>query len=86
MQSQALTPLDVSKAEAMDMLRSLKGHKLLAGHRGAKSVALDALANAIARLLELAADQRERIAEIDVNPIVARADCVVAVDALVAIR
>jgi acyl-CoA synthetase (NDP forming) len=79
----ALAP--VSKAEALDMLRSLKGYKLLAGFRGAKPVALDALAEAIARISELASDQRERLAELDVNPIVASADRVVAVDALAVI-
>lgn len=79
--AKALAP--VSKTEALDMLRSLKGYKLLAGHRGAKPVALDQLADAIARLSQLAFDQRGRIAEIDINPIVAREDRVVAVDALV---
>jgi len=79
----ALAP--VSKAEALDMLRSLKGYKLLAGFRGAKPVALDALAEAIARISELASDQRERLAELDVNPILASADRVVAVDALAVI-
>jgi acyl-CoA synthetase (NDP forming) len=76
----ALAP--VSRAEALDMLRSLKGYKLLAGFRGAKPVALDALAEAIARLSELAWDHRERIAELDVNPILANAERVVALDAL----
>ena len=79
----ALAP--VSKAEALDMLRSLKGYKLLAGFRGGKPVALDALAEAIARLSELASDQRERLAELDVNPIVASSERVVAVDALAVI-
>ena len=79
----ALAP--VSKAEALEMLRSLKGYKLLAGFRGAKPVALDALAEAIARISELASDQREHLAELDVNPILASADRVVAVDALAVI-
>jgi acyl-CoA synthetase (NDP forming) len=77
----ALAP--VSSAEALVMLQSLKGYRPLAGHRGAKPVALAALADTIARLSELAADHRQRLAEVDVNPIVARADRVVAVDALV---
>ena len=82
--AQALAP--VCTAEALDMLRSLRGYKLLAGYRGAKPVALDALADTITRLSELAADQRGRISEIDINPIVARADRVVAVDALLVIN
>jgi len=79
----ALAP--VSKAEALTMLRSLKGYKLLAGFRGAKPVALDALAEAIARLSELGSDHRDEITELDVNPILAGADRVVAVDALAVI-
>ncbi len=81
--AQALAP--VSQAEALDMLRSLNGYKLLAGFRGGKPVALDALADAIARLSELAYNHRERIAELDVNPIVALPERVVAVDALMVI-
>jgi acyl-CoA synthetase (NDP forming) len=77
----ALAP--VSPAEALIMLQSLKGYRLLAGYRGAKPVALVALADTIARLSELATDHRERLAEVDVNPIVALANRVVAVDALV---
>ena len=82
--AQALAP--ISKAEALDMLRSLKGYKLLAGYRGAKAVALDTLADAIARLSELAWDQREHLAELDVNPIVALPDRIVAVDALAVVK
>jgi hypothetical protein len=79
----ALAP--VSTAEALEMLRSLKGYKLLAGFRGAKPVALDALAETIARISELGSDQRAHLAELDVNPILASADRVVAVDALAVI-
>ncbi len=81
--AQALAP--VSKAEALALLQSLKGYKLLAGFRGGKPVALDALTDAIARLSELAADCREQLVELDVNPILACADRVVAVDALAVI-
>jgi acyl-CoA synthetase (NDP forming) len=76
----ALAP--VSKVEALAMLRSLKGYRLLAGYRGGKAVNVDALAETIARLSELAADQRGRLSEFDVNPIVATPERVVAVDAL----
>lgn len=37
----------------------------------------------IARLSEFAADQRERIAEFDVNPLVCAGSRIVAVDALI---
>ena len=80
----ALAP--VSKAEARALLERLKGYRLLAGFRGSPAVDLEALAGAIARISELAADHAATIAEIDVNPILARADGVLAVDALISLR
>jgi acyl-CoA synthetase (NDP forming) len=79
----ALAP--VSKNEALAMLRSLRSYGLLAGYRGSKPVVLDALAEAIARISQLAADQRDLIGELDVNPIMASPDRIVALDALAVI-
>ncbi|MPZ46348.1 MAG: CoA-binding protein [Betaproteobacteria bacterium] len=81
--SAALAPM--SKDEALEMLRKPKGYKLLTGFRGGKPVMLDALAEAIARVSELGFDLRDRLAELDVNPILASAERVVAVDALAVI-
>ena len=72
----ALAP--IGKPHALDMRRSRKGYKLLAGLRGAKPVALDALAKAIARVSELPSDRCERLAGLDVNPIPASVDRVFA--------
>ncbi len=80
----ALAP--VSSAEAKAMLARLKGYRLLTGFRGSRAVDLEALADAIARVSELAADHADRIVEIDVNPVFARPDGVMAVDALIALR
>ena len=79
----ALAP--VSKNEALAMLRSLRSYGLLAGYRGSKPVVLDALAEAIARISQLGADQRDLIGELDVNPIMASPDRIVALDALAVI-
>jgi acyl-CoA synthetase (NDP forming) len=80
----ALAP--VSVAEAKMMLARLKGCKLLTGFRGSAPVNLDALADAVARVSELAADLAGEIEELDVNPLRCGARAAVAVDALIARR
>lgn len=77
----ALAPVSVEEAQAM--LARLKGYRLLTGFRGSAPVDLDALADALARFSELAADQADRVAEFDVNPIIARPVGVLVVDALI---
>ena len=72
--------------EARAMLERLRGAALLKGFRGSPPVDTDALAEVICRLSELAADQRERIAELDVNPLICAGSRIVAVDALIARR
>ena len=77
----AIAPVSIEEAHAM--LARLKGYRLLTGFRGSAPVDLDALADAMVRISELAADLPDRLSEIDVNPIIARADGVIAVDALI---
>ncbi|MDH3318869.1 MAG: acetate--CoA ligase family protein [Betaproteobacteria bacterium] len=80
----ALAPVSVAQAKAM--LARLKGCKLLTGFRGSAPVAVDALADAIARVSELAADLAGEIEELDVNPLRCGAQGVAAVDALITRR
>jgi acyl-CoA synthetase (NDP forming) len=80
----ALAP--VSTAEARSMLARLKGYKLLTGFRGSAPIDLDALADAIARVSELAADLAGEIEELDVNPMRCSGEKVVAVDAMIVRR
>jgi acetate---CoA ligase (ADP-forming) len=68
------------------MLNRLKGAKLLNGFRGSAPVDIDLLAQVICRLSEFAADHADRLAELDVNPLICSADRIVAVDALIALR
>jgi len=82
----ALALAPVGKLEARRMLESLKGYKLLQGYRGAPPADLDAVCEAIARISEFAADHADAIEEIDVNPLLARADGAVALDALIVLR
>ena len=74
----------VDAADALRMLGELKAQRLLDGFRGAAPVDREQLARIIARVSEFVADQRERIAELDVNPLICAGDRILAVDALIA--
>ena len=73
----------VNMDEALRMLRALKGAPLLDGFRGGPAVNLNCLADIIVRLSEFAADQRDDILEVDVNPIICAGHAAIAVDALI---
>ena len=79
----ALAP--VGQAEARAMLTSLRGARLFSGFRNLPAVDVDALASLVQRVSELAADHADRIAEIDVNPVICTGGRLVAVDALIAL-
>ncbi len=74
----ALAP--VSRAQAADLLRSLRGAPLLLGARGRPALALDAAAEALAALSRVGAAHPE-ITEIEVNPLLVTAACAVGLDA-----
>ena len=74
-----LAPVDLTIAR--EMIAEVRAFKALAGFRGRPKGDLDALAQAIVALSQLAADPS--IAEAEINPLIVRADGVVAVDALV---
>ena len=86
MRDTALALAPVGKSEARHMLERLKGFKLLQGYRGTPAVDLDAVCEAIARISEFAADNADEVEEIDVNPLLARRDGAVALDALIVLR
>lgn len=74
----------VSETQAMAMLKSLKAFAVLDGARGRPRADLDAAARAVAALSRFAAAHADTIAEIDVNPLLLRAEGegAVALDAL----
>ncbi|MSP82970.1 MAG: CoA-binding protein [Alphaproteobacteria bacterium] len=74
----ALAPL--APAEAEGQLRALKLWPILAGARGRPPADLAALAGAISRVSWLVADLGPRLSELDVNPLLAREDGVLALD------
>jgi hypothetical protein len=72
----------INTCEAVAMLRRLKGAALFAGFRGAPAINLARLAEILVRVSEFAADQKELITELDINPIICTPD-MIAVDALI---
>ncbi|MBM3403448.1 MAG: CoA-binding protein [Bacteroidetes bacterium] len=80
--STALTP--VSMDEAIHMIRSLKGYKILQGVRGQKGINEQRFADIIIRLSALL-EAAPEISELDFNPILGREDQVVVVDARICI-
>ncbi len=74
----------VSEEEALRMIRSLKMFPLLDGARGQAKADVVAAARTVARLSEFACRHVEDVAEIDLNPILVRAegDGVLVLDAL----
>jgi len=75
----------LTRGDALDMVRSLRGARILHGIRGRPPADLDALVDALLALSRLATDAGQAIAELDVNPLIVHAEGqgVTAVDALV---
>jgi acetyl-CoA synthetase len=81
----AVAPAPLSLPQARRMLSSLRGFPLLAGFRGMPAVDLDALAEILCRVAELAVALPKHIAELDINPLICAGERLVAADALIAL-
>jgi acetyl-CoA synthetase len=83
LQDTALAPAPVTQDEALALLAQLKGARLLDGFRGMPAVDRQRLARVICGVSRFAADHRDTIAELDVNPLICSGDSITAVDALI---
>jgi len=72
--------IPVSKVEAFEMIRNLKSYKIIKGVRGQEGVNEEMFAEMITRISALVTIAPE-IFEMDLNPVLGKADRVVAVDA-----
>ena len=79
----ALSPAPVTPLQAEGLLRQLKGIKLLEGFRGMPAVDIGRLAQIVSDVSRFAADHRDTVAELDVNPLICAGDRITAVDALI---
>ena len=78
-----IVPLE--RADAAEMIAEIKGGKLLEGYRGQDCANKSCLENMLL-LLSAFVDGKPQIAEIDMNPVFARADGATVVDARIILR
>jgi acyl-CoA synthetase (NDP forming) len=76
----------VSRKEALEMVRSIRGFPILDGFRGRPPLDLETLSKAIVAVSELAAAGKEWIQSIDVNPFICLKEGGKAVDAVIITR
>jgi acetyltransferase len=81
--SSCLTP--VSEAESIQMIRSLKGYKLINGIRGKEGVDERVYSEIIQRI-SLLVDAAPEIVELDINPLMGNVDYIKAVDTRIKIK
>jgi acetyltransferase len=76
--SSALAP--VTRDEALDMIKSLKGFRMFEGIRGQTWIDENVFAEIMVRFSALL-QYADRILEVDINPLIAERDKIIAVDA-----
>ena len=78
----------VTPSVAREMIEEIAGYPVLAGARGRPRADVDALVDAIVRLSALAVDLKDRVAELDINPLFVFAEGrgVKAADALIKLK
>jgi acyl-CoA synthetase (NDP forming) len=70
----------IVRRDAKEMIEEIKGYPLLKGYRGQEPANIEALENMLLKLSQFV-EQNPEIKELDLNPIFARSDGAVAVDA-----
>ena len=75
----------VTRIEASEMIREIKGYQLLKGYRGQESIDIAYIEDLIVRLSEFV-ERNPEIRELDLNPIFAYGDGAVAVDARIGLE
>jgi acetate---CoA ligase (ADP-forming) len=78
----------IGRAEALDMIEEVKGAKLLKGFRGKPAADVEALAEVLVQVSQMAVQLEGELAELDINPLIVlpQGHGVKAVDALALMR
>jgi len=78
-QDVSLRLLPLAKEEALNMIREIKGYRLIFGYRGRPAVDEEALADCLLTIARISEDCPE-IVEIDLNPVFAYPDGILVAD------
>lgn len=83
-----LMPVPFTKQEALSRLEELKALPLFKGYRGKPHLDMDALAESVAAVARLAAEHRNTLVELDINPVFVyeQGQGICAADALAVLR
>lgn len=73
----------VSRDEAKEMIDSLKGAKMLKGYRGKAHCDIEALVDVVMSISKMAAENKDNLLELDINPVFVYEKGVCAVDTVV---
>jgi acetyltransferase len=73
----------LARRDAEEMIREVKGYRVLEGVRGRPPGDVQALADVILKLSRLAADFAEEVEELDINPLIVLPTGVRAADVLI---
>jgi acyl-CoA synthetase (NDP forming) len=84
----AVWPAPLSLDEAREMIRKIRGYRILTAFRGRPAADLEALARVLCQVGQFACDWQEQIAELEINPlfVLPEGSGVVVGDALAALR
>jgi len=76
----------VSPGDARDMIEEIKGSALLKGVRGQPPVDVEAIAGAILKVSDMVTDYRDKIEELDINPLIVYPKGIKVADAMLVVR
>jgi acyl-CoA synthetase (NDP forming) len=76
----ALRHLPLSRQDALEMIKEIKGYPILAGYRGQPVVDLQPLADCLLAVAQIA-EEYPKIVEIDLNPVFAYPEGILVADA-----
>ena len=77
-----LAPAPLSEKQAMEMIQSLKSYPLLNGYRGSARCDVEGLADLLVKISRMAAENKDSVKELDINPVFVTEEGVAIADAL----